>query len=91
MSRLILYLIILLAVYWVIKHALSPPKRKITKSEDTSEEMVQDPVCKCYISKKQSYAVSLGGKKLFFCSEECYRKYMASNALPKARDPGAIP
>ncbi len=84
MSRLILYLIILVAVYWAVKHALSPPKRKITRPQDTSEELVQDPVCQCYISKKQSYAVSLRGKKLFFCSEECYRKYLASNALPKA-------
>jgi YHS domain-containing protein len=77
-------LIILAVVYWVIKQALSPGKRKITKPDDTSEEMVQDPVCQCYISKNQSYAVSLRGKKLFFCSEECYRKYMASHGPPKA-------
>ena len=83
MSRLIFYLIILVVVYWVVKQVLSPPKRKITKPEDPSEEMVQDPVCQCYVSKNQSYAVSLRGKKLFFCSEECYKKYMASNSLPK--------
>ncbi len=84
MSRLILYLFILVVVYWVVKHALSPPKRKITKPQETSEEMVQDPVCQCYVSKKQSYAVSLRGEKLFFCSEECYKKYLASNAPPKS-------
>jgi len=82
-SRLILYLIILGVVYWVLKHALSP-KRKVTKPPETSEEMVQDPVCQCYISKKQSYAVSLRGQKIFFCGEECYKKYLASNPPPKA-------
>jgi YHS domain-containing protein len=82
-SRLIFYLIIFAIVYWVVKQALSPAKRKITKPGDTSEEMVQDPVCQCYISKKQSYSVFLGGKELFFCSEECYKKYLASHAPPK--------
>ena len=84
MSRLILYLIILVVVYWVVKHALSQPKRKITKPQETSEEMVQDPVCQCYISKKQSYAASFRGEKVFFCSEECYKKYLASNDTRKA-------
>jgi YHS domain-containing protein len=73
-----------MVVYWVLKHALSSPKRKATKPPETSEEMVQDPVCQCYISKKQSYAVSLRGEKLFFCGEECYKKYLASN--PPAKD-----
>lgn len=51
--------------------------------KDGSEEMVQDPVCKCYVSKNQSYAISFHGKRLHFCSEECFRRFMASNALPK--------
>ena len=84
MSRLILFLFILVVVYWALKHAFFSTKRKVTKPPETSEEMVQDPVCQCYISKKQSYAVSLRGKKVFFCGEECYRKYLASNAPPKA-------
>lgn len=83
MSRLILYLILLIVVYWVVKRALFPPKRTIPQAPDTSEEMVQDPVCKSYISKNHSYTVSLQGKKLFFCGEECYKKYVASHALPK--------
>ena len=47
------------------------------------EEMVQDPACKSYISKNHSYTVFLQGKKLFFCSEECYKRYAASHVLPK--------
>lgn len=83
MARLILYLIILAVVYWVIKRALFPPKSKMTQPKETVEELVQDPVCRCYISKNQSYVVSFRGEKLFFCSKECYNKYMASHALPK--------
>jgi YHS domain-containing protein len=84
MARLIIYLIILAVVYWAIKRALFPPKSKMTQPEETAEELVQDPVCQCYIPKNQSLAVSIKGKKLFFCSEECYKKYMASHALPKS-------
>ncbi len=83
MVRLIIYLIILAVVCWAIKRVLFPPKSKMTESKETAEELVQDPVCQCYIPKKQSLAVSIKGKKLFFCSEECYKKYMASHALPK--------
>jgi len=83
MSRLIVYLIILAVAYWVIKRALFPPKRKVTPPKETAEELVQDPVCQCYVPKSQSYAISYKGKTLFFCSEECYHKYMASHGLPK--------
>ena len=83
MSRLVIYLIILAVVYWVIKRALFPPKRKMTPPGETAEELVQDPVCQRYIPISQSYTLSFKGKKLFFCSEECYNKYMASHGLPK--------
>jgi YHS domain-containing protein len=83
MSRIVIYLIIFAVIYWVIKRALFPAKSKMTQPKETAEELVQDPVCKCYIPKSQSYALSFRGKKLFFCSEECYNKYMASHGLPK--------
>ena len=84
MSRLILFLIILVVVYWIIKRTFSPGKGRTDKLDETSEELVQDPFCQCYIPKSQSYTVSLQGEKLFFCSEGCYKKYLASRALPKS-------
>ncbi len=84
MSRIIFYLFLLGLIYWVIKRAFSPRKGVAGKSDEKSEELVKDPFCECYIPKSQSYAVSLEGKKFFFCSEECYRKYQASRALPKS-------
>ncbi|MBM4332288.1 MAG: hypothetical protein FJ117_13910 [Deltaproteobacteria bacterium] len=83
MYRLILLLIIITIVYWLIKRAFSPKKGKAAKLDETGEELVQDPFCQCYIPKSQSYAVSLKNKKLFFCSEDCYKKYLESGALPK--------
>ncbi len=84
MSRIVFYLILLGLAYWVIKRAFSPRKGVTGKRDEASEELVKDPFCECYIPKSQSYSVSLEGKKLFFCSEDCYRKYQASRSLPKS-------
>ena len=65
--------------------ALSPEK-KVTQPKETAEELVQDPVCQCYIPKSQSYTLSLEGKKLFFCSEECYNKYRPPMACQRVEN-----
>jgi YHS domain-containing protein len=83
MSRLILALILLGILYWVVRRALFSLRGQKGRPEEGGEEMVQDPVCRCYVPKKQAYSVSYKGKQVFFCSEECFKKYMASNALPK--------
>ena len=83
MVRLIWFLILLGIVYWVVKRAFSPKKRRPTPPEEIGEEMVQDPVCGCYIPKSRALALLEGEKKLYFCSQECFRKYQSSNALPK--------
>jgi len=83
MSRLIFYLLILAVVYWVIRRAFSSGKGRAGKPDEKGEELAQDPFCQCYIPKSQSFTVSLNGKKFFFCSEDCYRKYQASRILPK--------
>ncbi len=83
MYRLITILILAGVIYCVIKRALFPSRGKVASSEEGEEEMVRDPVCGCYIPKNQSFAVSYRGKKLFFCSQECFQKYQASNSLPK--------
>ncbi len=84
MSRLIFYLLLLTLVYWLIKRALSHGKGRSGKPGEKSEELVKDPFCQCYIPKSQSYVVSLEGKKYFFCSEDCYKKYQASKSLPQS-------
>lgn len=83
MYRLILIFFLLLVVYWLIRRTFASKSTKEVSPKDGSEEMVQDPVCKCYVPKSQSYSLSFQGQKLHFCSEECIRKYMASHSLPK--------
>jgi YHS domain-containing protein len=84
MYRLLWILILVGIVYWLAKRAFSPGRRKVTGSEEAGEEMVQDPVCGCYLPKSQALYLSSKGKKIYFCSEGCFQKYKSSNALPKS-------
>jgi YHS domain-containing protein len=81
--RLILYLILFLTLYWVVKRAIFAPRKKIPDPK-AGEDLVRDPVCECYVPRSQSFSVSVNGRKLFFCSQDCYRKYQASHVLPKS-------
>jgi uncharacterized protein len=83
MYRLIVILFLLGILYWVVKRAFSPPKSKAAGSQEIGEEMIQDPICGCYIPKSQAFTLSDRGKKLYFCSQACSRKYQSSNTLPK--------
>jgi uncharacterized protein len=84
MYRLITILILVGIIYWVVKRALFTVQGREDRSAGAEEEMFQDPVCGCYIPKNQSFSVSYRGKKLFFCSKECFQKYQASDSLPKS-------
>jgi YHS domain-containing protein len=83
MYRLIVILILLGILYWVVKRAFFLPKSRAAGSQEIGEEMIQDPVCGCYVPKSQAFTLSHRGKKLYFCSQVCSQKYQSSNALPK--------
>jgi uncharacterized protein len=84
MSRLITILILAGVLYWLVKRALFPARGRAVRRGKEEEEMVQDPVCGCYLPKSQSIAFTFQGKTFFFCSQECFQKYQASNSLPKS-------
>ena len=45
------------------------------KTGQVIDEMVQDPFCKTYIPARQAHSKVLGGKRYFFCSQECAEKF----------------
>ena len=42
--------------------------------------MEKDPVCGTYVVPDHAVSVSIGGRKMFFCSEACRDKYRAKTA-----------
>ncbi len=84
MYRLLWILVLLGIVYWMAKRIFSPRKHKTVGPEEAGEELVQDPVCGCYLPKSQALSLPSEGKRIYFCSEGCFRKYRSSHALPKS-------
>ena len=84
MIRLLWILFLVGIVYLLAKRAFSPRKQKAVGPEDAGEEMVQDPVCGCYLPKSQALSLSSEGQRIYFCSEGCFEKYKSTHALPKS-------
>jgi YHS domain-containing protein len=40
------------------------------------KEMVQDPHCGVYVVKQDAYCVHSNAQTLYFCSEDCSRKFL---------------
>jgi len=83
MWRVLVYIILLGIVYWVVKRAFFTSKKETPNLRRQGDVLVQDPVCKCYIPQSQAKAVDFKGEKIFFCSEECRRKFLTGNPLLK--------
>ncbi len=43
------------------------------------EEMVQDPECRTYVVKERALTRMVGGKRFYFCSDDCAGKYTDKN------------
>jgi YHS domain-containing protein len=74
--KFIFLLIIIYLVYQISKGFI--PKGKDhhkRKDADVIDEMVQDPVCKVYVPKRESFRRNFGGKEILFCSKECADKF----------------
>jgi len=40
------------------------------------EDMVEDPYCHVYVPISDAYAATVEGQTRYFCSRECYEKYI---------------
>ncbi|MBM4289597.1 MAG: YHS domain-containing protein [Deltaproteobacteria bacterium] len=47
-----------------------------TKPEVESEELVQDPVCKVFVPRRNALKAQKNGEDFFFCSEGCRKKFL---------------
>ncbi len=62
----------------VLKRFLSSPKLpKRNPPQEIQDEMVQDPVCKVYLPKRQAVVLkSPNGMNYYFCSTQCREKFI---------------
>jgi len=44
-------------------------------SERLTDVLIEDPVCKTLVPKEQAVRLDVDGETIYFCSEECCKKY----------------
>jgi YHS domain-containing protein len=79
----LLRVVAFIATLWFIKRLLHPQfgrkqQMRNQASGATSSKMVKDPVCGMYMDPRLAIRMDHKGEELFFCSDECRRKFLAS-------------
>jgi YHS domain-containing protein len=76
MFRLIAFAVLLYLLYRLVKGFLTQGKEYREKEHHgVVDEMVQDPVCKTYIPRREAVKRTFRGKDILFCSKECADKF----------------
>lgn len=77
MWRIIIILVLLIVLFLMIRKSFRDFRS--TRSADPSlpskDMMVQDPVCKTYITAGAAVVENIGGQRYHFCSNECAHKF----------------
>jgi YHS domain-containing protein len=83
MFRLLLGLGLGYLGYVIIKQVarslgLWPQAPKPLEKEPGADVLVQDPVCKTFIPRREALTAERGGTIYFFCSEGCLKRFLSS-------------
>jgi len=84
MFRLLLGLGLGYIGYVIIKHVarslgLWPQAPKPLEKDREPDVLVQDPVCKTFIPRREALRAEKGGATYFFCSEGCLKRFLSSD------------
>ena len=84
MLRLLLGLGLGYLGYVIIKQVarslgLWPQAPKPLEKEPGADVLVQDPVCKTFIPRREALKAERGGTSHFFCSEGCLKRFLSSD------------
>jgi YHS domain-containing protein len=78
--RLLLFIVFLIAVYYILKTVLRAAVRGYHDEDRRrprimGEDMVLDPECRTYVLKERAITRRIDGQLRFFCSEACAKQY----------------
>jgi uncharacterized protein len=51
-----------------------------------SEDLVEDTYCHTYVPMSQAYKASIEGQTIYFCSQNCFEKYIIENPIKATRE-----
>ncbi len=80
MYRLVLIVLLLIALYFLLRQMFRGFKNSNRESQDGStaqaqdqeqDQMIEDPVCHIFVPKQIAVIETIGGREYCFCSKEC--------------------
>jgi YHS domain-containing protein len=76
MLRLLIFIFLAYLAYRVVKLVFGS-KKEIQRGPNgrVIDEMVQDPVCKTYVPRREAIKKRIGGQDYYFCSEQCASRF----------------
>ena len=84
MFKILLYFGIGYLAYAIIKQVarslgLWPQAPRPLEKDQEPDVLVQDPVCKTFIPRREALRTEKGGTTYFFCSEGCLKRFLSSD------------
>ncbi|HZK14589.1 MAG TPA: YHS domain-containing protein [Desulfobaccales bacterium] len=84
MFKILLYFGLGYIGYIIIKKVaaslgLWPQAPKPLERDREPDVLVQDPVCKTFIPRREALRAEKGGTTYFFCSEGCLKRFLSSD------------
>ena len=77
-----LRILILIILFYILFRLLIGGKKKSVNSQNSQAQphdvLVEDPICKTCIPKKQAIILSENGETIYFCSTDCRKKFQAN-------------
>ena len=76
MYKIIIILILLVILFYMLRRAIQDWGGKDHDPALPGKDvMIQDPVCKVYVTAGSAVAERVGGQTYFFCSKDCANKF----------------
>ena len=81
MYKIIIILLLLVILFYMLRRAFQDwGKSGEDRALPGKDVMIQDPVCKVYITAGSAVAERVGGQTYYFCSKECAHKFQKENS-----------
>jgi YHS domain-containing protein len=76
--RILLVAALVIVVSRVVRGLAEARRRPVQPPRQAT--MVRDPVCGMYLDATLALRVARGGEALYFCSDDCRRKFLAAGS-----------
>jgi uncharacterized protein len=80
--RILIYLFIALLIRWLFVGRKKSPKAAEAGANpgNGANQMVKDPMCGMYMDARLAICLDSRKEPIYFCSEECKKKYITKSA-----------